>query len=227
MAPRKYSSPVREESTAGTRRRIIEAASELFARDGYRGTTIAAIARRAGVSAQSVYLAGSKSSLLMAAFELALAGDEGTHPLHERPALAAVMALPPAEALPAYLRFLAQANERTADISRALYAAAETDAAVAELVADLNERRHADIRMAITWCEANGLLQGEASPEDRTEVLTYLVSPDTYRFFVRERGWSPAQYERWLGEAIVLLVLGGPAAALTPTAPGSPGAPPA
>lgn len=210
MVPRSYSSPVREESTAETRRRIIQAASELFARDGYRGTTIAAIAGRAGVSVQSVYLAGSKSALLMAAFELALAGDEGRHPLHERPALAAVMALPPAEALPAYLRFLAQANERTADISHALYAAAETDDAVAALVADLNERRHADIRVAITWCEANGLLHGEVPADERTEVLTYLVSPDTYRFFVRERGWSAAHYERWLGEAITRLVLGAP-----------------
>lgn len=210
MAPtRRYSSPLREEASAHTRRRILAAAATLFARDGYAGTTMPAIAKEAGVSPQSVHLAGPKSALLMGAFELALAGDEGTHPLYERPALAAIMQLPPAEALPAYVRFLAEANARTADISHALYVAAETDDAVAALVADLGERRHRDIRMAITWCDAHGLLRGDDDPDERTEVLTYLVSPETYRFFARERGWSDEHYGRWLGAAIERLVLGG------------------
>lgn len=207
MANRSYSSPIRQESAAQTRQRILEAASALFSRDGYAGTTMPAIAAQAGVSVQSVHLAGPKSALLMAAFEVALAGDEGTHPLHERPALAAIMQLPPEQALPAYLRFLTEANARTAAIDRALSVAAETDEAVAALVADLNVRRHADLRMAITWCEANGLLHGDVDPEDRTETLTYLVAPETYRFFTRERGWSDDRYEAWLGDAIDRLVL--------------------
>jgi len=209
MSTRQYSSPVRDEASARTRRRILTAASTLFARDGYQGTTMAAIAREAGVSVQSVHLAGPKSALLMAAFEIALAGDEGTHPLSERPAVAAIMELPPAEALPAYVRFLAEANARTAGVHHALYVAAETDETVARLVADLDRRRHADIRRAVDWCAAHGLLRGDADARERTEVLTFLVSPDTYRFFVRQRGWTDAQYERWLGEAIARLVLGG------------------
>ncbi|GAA2228688.1 TetR/AcrR family transcriptional regulator [Herbiconiux moechotypicola] len=206
MAPRSYSSPIREETSAYTRRRIVEAAATLFSRDGYQGTTMAAIAKEAGVSVQSVHLAGPKSALLMAAFELALAGDEGTHPLHERPAVAAIMQLPPAEALPAYLAFLAEANARTAGIDRALYVAAETDETVAALVADLNTRRHADIGAAIAWSAAHGLLHGDVDPDERTEVLTHLVSPDTFRFFTQERGWSVDHYTRWLGDAIQRLV---------------------
>jgi AcrR family transcriptional regulator len=212
MATRQYSSPRREEASAATRRRIVQTAGALFARGGYQGTTMTAIATEAGVSVQSVHLAGPKSALLMAAFELSLAGDEGTHPLHERPALAAVMALPPAEALPAYVHFLAQANARTAGIDHALYVAAETDDAVAALVADLNERRHHDIRMAITWCDAHGLLGDDVDADERTETLTHLVSPGTYRFFVHERGWSDEHYERWLSDAIDRLVLRRPEA---------------
>jgi len=207
MATRTYTSPIREESSAYTRRRILLAAGALFARDGYQGTTMAAIAKEAGVSVQSVHLAGPKSALLMSAFELSLAGDEGTHPLYERPAIAEIMSLPPAEALPAYVRFLAEANARTAGIDHALYVAAETDEAVAALVADLNERRHRDIRMAITWCEGHGLLHGDIDPDERTETLTYLVSPEAYRFFVRERGWSDERYGAWLTDAIERLVL--------------------
>jgi AcrR family transcriptional regulator len=210
MDTRSYSSPIREEASALTRRRIVTAAATLFARDGYQGTTMAAIAREAGVSVQSVHLAGPKSGLLLAAFELSLAGDEGTHPLHERPAVAAIMQLPPAEALPAYLAFLAEANARTAGIDRALYVAAETDGVVADLVADLDRRRHDDLRAAIAWCDAHGLLHGDADAEERAEVLTHLVSPGTYRFFCSERGWSDAHYRAWLGTAIERLVLGGP-----------------
>lgn len=212
METRRYSSPVREEASASTRQRIVRAAAALFARDGYQGTTMTAIARAAGVSVQSVHLAGPKSALLIAAFEISLAGDEGAHPLHERPAVAAIMQLPPAEALPAYIRFLAEANARTAGIDRALYAAADTDDAVAALVDDLNVRRHDDIRMAITWCEVHGLLHGSVDPDERTETLTYLVAPATYRFFVHERGWSSARYQAWLSDAITRLVLRAPGA---------------
>lgn len=213
MAPRQYSSALRDETSARTRRRILDAAGALFARNGYAGTTMPMIAKEAGVSVQSVHLAGPKSALLMASFEIALAGDEGTHPLSERPAVAAIMQLPPAEALPAYLRFLAEANARTADLSRALQVAAETDAAVAALVADLGIRRHQDLRTAVAWFTAHGLLVGDADPDERAEVLTYLVSPETYRFFVRERGWDDERYQRWLGGAIETLVFGHPAPA--------------
>lgn len=207
MASRPYSSPLRDEATARTRERIVAAAGRLFAAQGYVATTMAAIAREAGVSVQSVHLAGPKSTLLMASFEVALAGDEGTHPLHERPALAAIMTLPPDEALPAYVHFLAEANARTAGISRALYVAAETDETIAALVADLDERRHHDIRAGILWCIDRGMLQGDIDVDQRTDVLTHLVSPETYRFFVRERGWSDDLYREWLLGAIERLVL--------------------
>lgn len=207
MASRPYTSPLRDEATARTRERIVTAAGRLFATHGYVATTMAAIAREAGVSVQSVHLAGPKSALLMASFEVALAGDEGTHPLHERPAVAAILALPPDEALPAYARFLAEANARTAGISRALYVAAETDVAVATLVADLDARRHRDIGRAITWCIERGLLSRDVDVDQRTDVLTHLVSPETYRFFVRERGWSDERYQDWLSDAIGRLVL--------------------
>ncbi|GAA3658926.1 TetR/AcrR family transcriptional regulator [Microbacterium marinilacus] len=206
MGTRRYNSPAREEASARTRRRIVTAAARLFARDGYSGTTIAAIAAEAGVSAQSVHLAGAKRSLLMAAFELTLAGDEGTHPLHERPALTAIMALPADDALDAYVSFLAQANARTAGIHRALYDAARTDDAVAALVADLDRRRHEDIRAAVVWAQSRGLLRGEVDADERTDVLTYLVSPDTYRFFTGDLGWDDERYRSWLRDAIERLV---------------------
>ena len=64
---RRYDSPRRREQAAATRRQILAAAQELFERDGYAATSMAAIASTAGVSLKTVYLAfETKSGLLRA-----------------------------------------------------------------------------------------------------------------------------------------------------------------
>src|SRR5262249_56395056 len=69
---------------------VVLAAGDLFERDGYRPTTIAAIAAHAGVSAESVYKGfGTKAALAKAVFDLALAGDDEPVPVAERPAMQA------------------------------------------------------------------------------------------------------------------------------------------
>src|SRR5438552_15527087 len=65
MKQRPYKSLVRERQADDTRRRIVEATRHLLGRDGYAGMTVEAIARRAEVSAQSVYaLFKSKTGIL-------------------------------------------------------------------------------------------------------------------------------------------------------------------
>src|SRR5437762_13030521 len=66
MKQRPYKSLVRERQADDTRRRIVEATRHLLGRDGYAGMTIEAIARRAEVSAQSVYaIFKSKTGILV------------------------------------------------------------------------------------------------------------------------------------------------------------------
>ena len=71
-----YRSPVREQQARETRARILDAAGTLFAEHGYAGTSLAAIGRAAGVATETVAANGPKRALLMAAFELALGGQE-------------------------------------------------------------------------------------------------------------------------------------------------------
>src|SRR4051812_4074732 len=62
-----YRSPLRERQAAETRGRISAAAMELFTEQGFAGTTVAAIADRAGVSVPTIYAAfGSKGAILTA-----------------------------------------------------------------------------------------------------------------------------------------------------------------
>jgi hypothetical protein len=65
-------------SRAETRRRLVVAAGQLFAEQGYAATTVTGIARQAGVSLQTLYLAcGSKRDLLRAVLGQALSGTAG------------------------------------------------------------------------------------------------------------------------------------------------------
>src|SRR5258706_16234185 len=62
---RPYKSLVRQRQAGDTRQRIVEATRQLLQSEGYAGMTIDAIAKRAEVSAQSVYaLFKSKTGIL-------------------------------------------------------------------------------------------------------------------------------------------------------------------
>ncbi len=62
---RSYNSSRRTLQAAQTRDEVLRAATELFRETGWAGTTLAAIAERAGVSVETVYKGfGSKKGLL-------------------------------------------------------------------------------------------------------------------------------------------------------------------
>ena len=68
---RRYDSTRRDEQARETRERIIRAALDLFVAHGYGCTTIADVARVAGVSPETVYATlGNKANLLRQAWFL-------------------------------------------------------------------------------------------------------------------------------------------------------------
>lgn len=73
-ATRPYRSTLRQEHAEQTRRRILEAAAEVFSSRGYASASLADIAAAAGVSVESVKVHGPKRALLLAAFELTFGG---------------------------------------------------------------------------------------------------------------------------------------------------------
>src|ERR1700752_4827276 len=88
---RSYNASRRREQARAPRPAVVRAARNLFERDGFRPTTIAAIAAHAGVSAESVYKGfGTKAALAKAVFDLVIAGDDEPVPVGERPAMQAL-----------------------------------------------------------------------------------------------------------------------------------------
>ncbi|MDT9592263.1 helix-turn-helix domain-containing protein [Nocardioides zeae] len=203
---RRYVSPTREAALAATHRRIIEAAAELFARDGYRSTTLAAIAEKAGVSVPRVNLSGSKPALLVEAYEERAGGSGARVPVTEQSVLQQIMALDTEEALDAYVEWLAEAHAGSIGLWQALSEAATSDEdAATELTAALRRNDEA-ARAGVAWADSRGLLQGDVSHEERAQVWALLGSAETYGRLAKEYGWSHERYAAWVRRSLVVLV---------------------
>src|SRR6185295_13157735 len=88
---RSYDASGRRERARARRMAVVLAARDLFERDGFRLTTIAAVAAHAGVAPISIYKGfGTKAALAKAVFDLVIAGDDEPVPIAERPAMRAV-----------------------------------------------------------------------------------------------------------------------------------------
>ncbi|WP_291036454.1 TetR/AcrR family transcriptional regulator [Herbiconiux sp.] len=202
---RAYSSPRRTAEAASTRAAIIAAASTLFVRDGYVATSLKAIAKEANVAVPTVQLQGSKHSLLIAAFEVAFAGDEGTHSLAERADVAAIMAEPDfATAIDRYVTFLDDANQRAAGIIRAMGAAADADPAARAAYDELEQRRHRDMLLAAGWFASRNRIPDDRIP-DAADILGYITGADAYLHFTHTRGWTRDRWKAWTAHQLTHL----------------------
>ena len=155
----------------------------------------------------TVHLAGPKSALLLAAFERTFAGDEGQHPLIERPLMADILGEPdPATLLLRYVDFIGAANARSAGIWRAFVAAADADELVRAASADLERRRRRDMALGAEMLVSRGLI-AESRADQAADVLGFLTSPQSYLYFVDSSGWDRGKYQEWLATSIERLVL--------------------
>ncbi len=196
---------VQAEKSRQTRRRVTDAASELFLRNGYLQTTMADIARTAGVAVQTLYLSfGSKVAVLTAALDIAIVGDDEPVPVLDRPWFAALRAEPNGHtALGVFTTAASDIIHRVYP----LYAVARDAAADPELgeVRDTNKR----LRYA-THSEVARVLAGKAGfnrdlPVPRAAQVIYtLMSQETYGLLVVEHGWAVPDWAAWVHRHIAV-----------------------
>lgn len=202
-----YVSPLREAQAAETRRRILEAAASVFSASGYTGTSLAQIAREAGVSVETVKQNGPKAALLLAAFGFAFGGSEEDSPLHERPSLEGLRALPDDRFVRGWLEFIADANSRVARLwPRLLEAALVDDDAGARLRA-LQRNRALDMDSVIALLRERGMCRSARDDKELAASLSFLISPESYDQLVLESGWSKKTYLSWLERAVERMIL--------------------
>jgi len=200
--PRQYDSPRRREQAAATRREILDAARLLFERDGYATTTMAAIAREAGVSLKTVYVAfETKSGVLRALWNLLLRGDDGEAPIPERDWYRAVLEEPkPDRQLRLVARSSRVVKERVGGVFEVIRAASTSDADIDELWGRIQTEFRAVLETVVESIAAKRALARGLDVERATDILWSLSHPSLWQLLVRERGWTPDEYEAWCAE---------------------------
>ena len=191
-----------EEERSATRSRVVEAARDLFLTRGYVATTMAAIAKEAGVALQSVYSAGqSKADLLHLVTDLAVAGDDQEVMLLERPSFAAIAdeadAVRQVEMIAA---LIVATMERLAPVWVAYREAAAVDAKAAANLVAAHQRRYETFAGVIGMLPQHRLRR---SPEDATDSAWAIGSIDVFLLLRSIHGWDAHQYAQWLSRTLV------------------------
>lgn len=208
---RVYRSELRAEQAERTRRRILEAAAAEFSARGYQATTMAAIARAARVSTETVKSAGSKAELLIGGFEITFAGQEGADSLADTETAAPVFELPDDAVLTAVVGLVTAANAASSRLWTVLLGASLSDPVVDEALRRMLEHRRRDFRLLVTELVRRGLAggaDGELDVERTADQLSFLMSPEGYQQLVDQSGWSPEDYRAWVHDAVLRVVRG-------------------
>jgi AcrR family transcriptional regulator len=202
--PRRYESALRREQAAATRARIVAAAAELFAAQGYTQTSIEQIAARAGVARPTVYTAFTgKPALLKQAIDLLLAGDDAPAPVRDRPWFQEVLRQrDPRRLLELEARNDRMINERIAALHEALRNASPTDGDIAGLYATTQQQRHTGARAVAEALAALGPLRDDLNLDSATDVLWLLKDPALYTALAVDRGWPAERYQAWLARTM-------------------------
>lgn len=201
-APRAYRSELRARQAQETRARIVAASARLFATQGYQATTIAAIAREAGVSAETVKTTASKAELLLAAFEVTFSGSEGAETLADTEVASGLLELPDESFLDFVLTQITTANARGHGLWTVLLGAALSDPVVDTALHRILEHRAADYRMLVSELGRRGIAAPGIDEEAVADALSFLLSPESYQQLVVQSGWTLDHYSAWLRAAV-------------------------
>ena len=185
-------------------------ARELFLEQGYAASTIAAIARRAGVSPDTVYATfGTKPGLLKEVLDVVIGGDDQDVALLDRPGPQAVRAeRDQRRQLALFATGITDQLERVRPMDDILRSAAAVDAAAAELRNDLQLRqRRAAMRTVASWVISNGPLREGITEEDAAAILWTLTSGEVHLMLRDVWGWSRSRFEDWLRETLMSSLL--------------------
>jgi AcrR family transcriptional regulator len=207
---RRYDSPRRREQAAVTRRAILEAAQRLFERDGYAATTMAAIAKEAGVALKTVYVAfDTKSGLLRALWHLLLRGDEDDVSIDKRPWYREVLAEPdPGRQLRLGAHNARLVKERAGKLMKVIRSAAATEPDAAALWSRIESDFYDNQRAVVQVLHDNGKLRPGLDVARAADVMWTLNHPDLWHLLVGERGWTPEAWEQWFADTVCQQLLG-------------------
>ena len=199
-ARRQYSSALRRRQAGETRAQVLTAAAALFEESGWAGTTVAAIAGRAGVAVETVYSGfGSKKQLLRRVVGVAVVGDAEPVPLVERAVFTKLGVGTRDARIDAGIAMLADIQERISPLWRAVAEAAASDDEIDGWRLQWEEGRRLDVRRSIE------LILDDELDEVALDLLWTVFSHETYARFVIDRGLDREQYLERMRAAVLAI----------------------
>lgn len=205
----KYNSAHRREQANTTRRDIIDAARRLLEKDGYTATTMAAVAREAGVALKTVYLSfENKSGLLSALWDVLLRGGEDAPPVAQLAWYQAVLEEPdPERQLRLNARNSTVVKQRLGVLMGVIRDAAPADPTIDALWKQIQASFYENQRVIVTSIAAKKALRAGLDLARAADILWTLNHPDLWLLLIGQRGWSPQDYEQWFGDTACAQIL--------------------
>lgn len=175
---------------------------------GYRGTTIAQVARTAGVHPDTVYaLVGRKPEILRELIETAISGTDGPVAPEEREYVQRIQAEPdPRQKLAIYASAVGAIQTRMAPVLLALRDASVTEPEAEQVWNAISERRAVNMRRLVGDL-GEGVLRPALTVDTAADIIWVTASSEVFLLLTTERGWSVPQYEQWLHDTWCRLLL--------------------
>ena len=200
---RSYRSTLRGERAADTRDRIVAAARELFASQGFAGTTVALIAERAKVASPTVYATFSNKTAIVVEMVNQLVAEIDVEKWHA----GSETEPDPRTQLDLFATFHRELFSNGRDVWAAALDASG-DPAVEELHAHGARKAKEWLKPIVAGLAKSKLLTKGLSQRDAVERAWMLCGMELYFRAVNGLGWTDDKYEKWLRESLRLQLTG-------------------
>lgn len=203
--PRRYDASARRAKAAGRRDAVVEVARSRFLAHGYTATTVAGVARDAGVSVESVYKwFGTKAGLLKAVWHRSLAGSGATH-AELRSDAGSRSATDGRAILRNWARLAAEVGAVGDPVRRLIESAAHVDREAAGLYAQIERERKARMEHNAAYLVDGRYLRDDVTAAQARDVL--MLYTTFYGRLVTEAGWTPQEFTAFVERGLTAHLL--------------------
>lgn len=188
--------------------RIVRAAHQLFVREGYRATTLAAVAAAAGVAPRTIYVRfGTKADLLNRVVGVALVGDLAPQDVVSRGWYQTALSAPTLdERITALVAGSARLVTAAADVVAVAREAEPTEPRLAEQAVADRAATHEAFRRFWTSAHDDGLLPTGSDLAWLADTSSLLAHIETYLLLRDMQPATAHRYGAWLDTTLRRLV---------------------
>jgi AcrR family transcriptional regulator len=190
---------LRARRIADTENRIVTAAHELFVRNGYLATSLAAVADAAGLGHRTVYVRfGTKAALLKRVMDVAIVGDTAPVDLagqewHRAVHSAATLD----ERVDLMAAGTAELMARVADVMAVAVQAAASEPLIADALAAARAATRDAVFRFFHGLREDGLIAADVDLDWLSATASLLAHPQTYLLGRETLDWSIHAYREW------------------------------